>query len=82
MSNTQQIQVGPATAYLLNALRAVEDARHNYYLGIDAIGGEEMAEIANKQITPAINTVRNMIEKEISENIRTWAMMTDPSDGI
>lgn len=83
MSNTQQqIQVGPATAYLLNALRAVEDARNNYYLGIDAMGGEEMAEAANKQVTPAFNAVRDIIEKEIADNIRTWAIMTDPATEI
>ena len=83
MSNTQQrIQVGPATAYLLNALRAVENARENYYLGMDAMGGDELAESANKQVTPAFEAVQDIIEKEIIDNIRTWAMMTNPSTEI
>jgi hypothetical protein len=82
--NTQKITVGPVTANLMMALRAIEQARNYYYLATEEMRGtgnnltDHMTETENSVFDKA----RDLVEKEIGGNIRTWAFSTEPGNEI
>ncbi len=65
--------IGPVSGHLLNALRSVEDARQSFYLAIDAIGGESMADQALAGCNDQFDAIRDTIEKELIDQVRDWA---------
>ena len=65
--------IGPVSGHLLNALRSIEDARQSFYLAIDAIGGESMADQALAGCNDQFDAVRDIIEKELTDQFRDWA---------
>lgn len=68
-----KITIGPATGHLLNALQSIEDARGSFYLAIDAIGGESMADLALAGCNDQFDAARDVIEKELIDRFRDWA---------
>ena len=65
--------ISPRMANLLNALRQLESARNSYYLASEALAGEEYAARESEEAAPAFDSAGDIIEKQIIEDIRTWA---------
>ena len=82
--NTQNITVGPVTANLIMALRSIEQARNYYYLAIEAMRGnvEELTDHLTVEEKAIFNNATNLVEKEIGDNIRTWAFSCNPGNEI
>ena len=78
MSNENNFKIGPKTANLLMALRAVEAARENYYL---AIVNEDEHPLSESE-EAAFDAAGSLIEKAICDNVRFWATSTNPGELI
>ncbi len=81
---TQDITIGPITANLIMALRSIEQARNYYYLATEEMRGN--VDNLTNHMTDEENTVfdnaRDLVEKEIGDNIRTWAFSSNPVNEI
>ena len=76
MSNENNITIGPVTANLLRALRSIEKARNYYYLAVEEMTGTPVEE------STVFDNVRDLVEKEIGDNIRTWAFSSGQDNEI
>lgn len=75
MSKENEIKLGPTTTNLLMALRAIESARNYYYEATEATRGEieNLTDHLTQEENSAFDNLRELVEKEIGDNIRTWA---------
>lgn len=82
--NTQNITVGQVTANLIMALRSVEQARNFYYLATEEMRGnvEDLTDHMTVEEKTVFDNARDLVEKQIGDNIRTWAFSTDTSNEI
>ena len=82
--NTQNITVGQVTANLIMALRSVEQARNFYYLATEEMRGdvEDLTDHMTVEEKTVFDNARDLVEKAIGDNIRTWAFSTDTSNEI
>lgn len=71
--------VGRATAHLLAALRFIENARAEVYEYNDALLGEDLATNLGKEYDPVFDTARDYVEKLLADQLRGWAICTDPN---
>lgn len=78
MDKKTNIMIGPDTANLLWALKDIESARNHYYLATEALRGkvEDLTDHMSKEEHNAFDTARDLVEKAIGDNIRTWAFST------
>ena len=67
------LTVGPVTENLLLSLRALEQAKNYYYCAFEEMAGEQAAGDALNDSGPKWDAVRDMIEKDIADGLRTWA---------
>lgn len=78
MSNENNIKVGTNTANLLMALRAIESARNYYFLAMEETRGTaEESEPMTPEENANFDRVRDMVQKEIDDNVLMWANTTD-----
>ena len=78
MSNENNIKVGKNTANLLMALRAIESARNYYFLAMEETRGTaEESEPMTPEENANFDRVRDMVQKEIGDNVLMWANTTD-----
>lgn len=82
--NTQNITVGQVTANLIMALRSVEQARNFYYLATEEMRGNvaDLTDNMTVEEKTVFDNARDLVEKLIGDNIRTWANNTDTSNEI
>ena len=78
----QGLTVGPVTENLLLSLRALEQAKNYYYCAFEEMAGEQAAGDAINDSGPKWDAVRDMIEKEIADGLRTWANSTPQENQI
>ena len=73
--NTQNITVGQVTANLIMALRSVEQAKNYYYLATEEMRGnvEDLTDHMTVEERTVFDNARDLVEKMIGDNIRTWA---------
>jgi hypothetical protein len=80
---TQNITLGQGTANLVMALRSIEQAKNFYYLAMQEV---RMKNDTTDPLTEAeravFDTVSDLVEKGIGDNIRTWAFSTNPGNEI
>lgn len=69
----QGLTVGPVTENLLLSLRALEQAKNYYYCAFEEMGGEQAAADALNEQGGLFDAVRDMLEKAITDGLRTWA---------
>lgn len=79
---TTQLTIGTETGHLLNALRCIEDARNNYYESMLAVIGQEETDRMMESWGPKFDAVRDLIETDITTNLRDWANSTDKTTVI
>ena len=72
-TNKQGLTVGPATENLLLSLRALETARNYYYSAFEEIGGEQYAADMLERVAAQWDAIRDVIEHDITDGLRTWA---------
>ena len=70
MNENTNITIGPITANLLNSLRSLHTAREYYYQAMD---GYNLPTDVTPTDDDAFMAAGDLIEKEICDNIRTWA---------
>ncbi len=75
MSKENNITIGPSTGKLIWALRSIEKARNDYYI---AKAGEDEDYKMDPEQNDVFDKCGEMVEKEICERIRLWAISTDP----
>ena len=82
--NTHNITVGQVTANLIMALRSIEQARNFYYLATEEMRGdvEDLPDHMTVEEKTVFDNARDLVEKAIGDNIRTWAFSTDTSNEI
>ena len=82
--NTHNITVGQVTANLIMALRSIEQARNYYYLATEEMRGnvEDLTDNMTVEEKTVFDNARDLVEKAIGDNIRTWAFSTDTSNEI
>ena len=82
--NTHNITVGQVTANLIMALRSIEQARNFYYLATEEMRGnvEDLTDNMTVEEKTVFDNARDLVEKAIGDNIRTWAFSTDTSNEI
>lgn len=82
--NTHNITVGQVTANLIMALRSIEQARNFYYLATEEMRGdvEDLTDHMTVEEKTVFDNARDLVEKAIGDNIRTWAFSTDTSNEI
>ena len=81
---TQNITVGPVTANLIMALRSVEQARNFYYLATEEMRGnvDDLTDNMTDEEKSVFDKARDMVEKMIGDNIRTWAFSANATEAI
>lgn len=84
MEHTEKngLTVGPVTENLLLSLRALEQAKNYYYSAFEELAGEQAAGDALKDSAPKWDAVRDMIEHDITDGLRTWATLTPQENQI
>ena len=84
MDKQNNIAISTETANLLMALKSIETARNHFYLATEAMRGtvEELTDHMTKEENTVFDTARDMIEKAIGDNIRTWAFSTGQNQAI
>ena len=83
--NTRQqpIEVGPAAANFLRALRAYESAKQYYYDGLEALMGEERANARMLQENDGIfKPVGEHFDAMIRGMITDWTVSNPPTNTI
>ena len=82
--NTQNITVGQVTANLIMALKSIEQARNYYYLAAEEMRGkvEDLTDHMTDDEKSVFDNARDLVEKGIGDNIRTWAFSTNPGNEI
>ena len=82
--NTHNITVGQVTANLIMALRSIEQARNFYYLATEEMRGnvEDLTDNMTVEEKTVFDNARDLVEKAIGDNIRTWAFSTDTLNEI
>lgn len=78
----QGLTIGPATENLLLSLRTLEQAKNYYYCAVEEMGGEKAAGDALNETAPKWEAVRELLEKEIADGLRTWAALTPQENQI
>lgn len=81
-SEINTLTVGPSTGALLLSLRAIEQARNYYYSAFEAMGGESSAAAALSESAPRWDAVRELVERAITDGLRTWAGLTAQENEI
>lgn len=81
---TKNITVGPVTSNLIMALRSVEQARNYYYLATEEMRGnvEDLTDNMTDEEKAIFDNARDLVEKMIGDNIRTWANLTNTENVI
>lgn len=69
----QGLTVGPVTENLLLSLRALEQAKNYYYCAVEELAGEQAAGDALNETGPKWDAVADVLEKAITDGLRTWA---------
>ena len=84
MSNENNIKVGKNTANLLLALRAIESARNYYWLAVEELRKDfaDESEPMTQEEHATFDRVRDLVQKEINDNVLTWANVTDPNSEL
>lgn len=84
MNKQNEIKIGPVTANLLRALKDIESARNHYYLAMEALSGDpdNLTDSMTPKEDSAFDTARDLVEKAIGDNIRTWANLTGPDNEV
>lgn len=67
------LTVGPVTENLLLSLRALEQAKNYYYCAVEELAGEKAAGDALNERGALFDAPRDMLEKAITDGLRTWA---------
>lgn len=78
----QRIEVGPVADYFLRALRAFEEAKNYYFLGLEAMMGEEKGDKQMIEEQPTFEPVGELIERRIHNEITFWSISNPPKDTI
>lgn len=73
----KRIEIGPVADCFLRALRAYEEAKNYYYLGLEAMMGEERGNKRMLEEQPTFDTVGELIENRIRNEITDWSI-SDP----
>ena len=84
MDKQNNIAISTETANLLMALKSIETARNHYYLAMEAMRGnpDNLTDHMTQDEETAFDTVRDLVEKGIGDNIRTWAFSTGRDNTI
>ena len=69
----QGLTVGPVTENLLLSLRALEQAKNYYYLALSEQSGELEAGAALGETWEEWAALGELLEKAITDELRTWA---------
>lgn len=73
---TNNPTIGPVTGNLMSALRHLECSRNAFYDAMESSVGEQLANQELAKVNDLFDAVRNIIEKEITTNVRDWATAT------
>ena len=84
MSNENNITIGPVTANLLRALRSIEKARNYYYIAVEEMRGtpDNLTDHMTDEESAVFDNARDLVEKQIVDNIRTWAFSNGQDNEI
>lgn len=74
---TKNLSIGQGTGHLLDALRHIEDAKNSYYEALLVTIGQEEADKLMRSYAPKFDAASELIEHDITDNIRYWAICTD-----
>lgn len=84
MEQHNNIAISTETANLLMALKSIETARNHYYLATESLRGnlDDLTDNMTPEENTAFDTARDLVEKGILDNIRTWANLTGRENAI
>lgn len=84
MDKQNNIAISNETANLLMALKSIETARNHYYLATEPLRGnlDDLTDNMTQEEHTAFDTARDLVEKGILDNIRTWANLTGRDNTI
>ena len=83
MAKENGIVVGTVTANLLWALKDIETARNHYYIATETMRGnpDNLTDNMTVEEKAVFDNARDLVEKMIGDNLRTWANSTG-QDGV
>ena len=83
MAKENGIVVGTVTANLLWALKDIETARNHYYIATETMRGDpdNLTDNMTVEENAVFDNARDLVEKMIGDNLRTWANSTG-QDGV
>ena len=83
MAKENGIVVGTVTANLLWALKDIETARNHYYIATETMRGDpdNITDNMTVEEKAVFDNARDLVEKMIGDNLRTWANSTG-QDGV
>ena len=83
MAKENGIVVGTVTANLLWALKDIETARNHYYIATETMRGDpdNLTDNMTVEEKAVFDNARDLVEKMIGDNLRTWANSTG-EDGV
>ena len=78
MAKENGIVVGTVTANLLWALKDIETARNHYYIATETMRGDpdNLTDNMTVEEKAVFDNARDLVEKIICDNLRTWANST------
>ena len=79
MAKENGIVVGTVTANLLWALKDIETARNHYYIATETMRGDpdNLTDNMTVEEKAVFDNARDLVEKMIGDNLRTWANSTE-----
>lgn len=82
MTKENDLVIGPVTANLLWALKDIETARNHYYIATESMRGnpDNLTDNMTVEEKAMFDNARDMVEKMIGDNLRTWANSTGQND--
>ena len=83
MAKENGIVIGTVTANLLWALKDIETARNHYYIATETMRGDpdNLTDNMTVEEKAVFDNARDLVEKMIGDNLRTWANSTG-QDGV
>ena len=83
MAKENGIVVGTVTANLLWALKDIETARNHYYIATETMRGDpdNLTDNMTVEEKAVFDNARDLVEKMIGDNLRTWAN-SNGQDGV